>query len=209
MTDGDRRSTDWILVLDSATSRVVVAAGDGNGRVIAERSFAAEHRHGERLLATVEELARSEGLGLHELRGIVVGTGPGAFTGLRVGLATAKTLAHELHVPIAGVSTGRALVRAAGAAAPVWLPAGPQDRVEVTPDGPPRLVPAGVATETSEHDGVAAVDLEGRASPEALARGRGRPPRAGAAAGGGGVGAAAARGSRPAGTTPRRSCPNT
>ena len=40
------------------------------------------------------------------LTGIVVGTGPGAFTGLRVGLATAKGLAHGLGIPIVGVSTG-------------------------------------------------------------------------------------------------------
>jgi tRNA threonylcarbamoyl adenosine modification protein YeaZ len=167
----DAKANGWILVLDSATSRVVVAAGDAHGRLIAERSFPAEHRHGERLLATVEELSRSEGLRLEELRGVVVGTGPGAFTGLRVGLATAKTLAHELHVPIAGVSTGQALVRAAGGETPVWLPAGPQDRVEVTPDGAPRLVAAAIARETSGDAAVAAVDLEGRAAPEALERG--------------------------------------
>jgi tRNA threonylcarbamoyl adenosine modification protein YeaZ len=172
VTESEAQTTAWILVLDSATSRVVVAAGDGDGRLIAERSFPAEHRHGERLLATVEELARSEGLGLDALRSVVVGTGPGAFTGLRVGLATAKTIAHELHLPIAGVSTGEALVRAAGGATPVWLPAGPQDRVEIMPDGAPRLVTGAMARETSGDSSVAAVDLDGRASPEALERGR-------------------------------------
>jgi tRNA threonylcarbamoyl adenosine modification protein YeaZ len=172
MSEINPKTPGWILVLDSATSRVVVAAGSGDGRLIAERSFPAEHRHGERLLATVEELAKSEGLELEALGGIVVGTGPGAFTGLRVGLATAKTLAHELHVPIAGVSTGDALVRAAGGATSVWLPAGPQDRVEIAPDGGPRLVNAAVARETSGDASVVAIDLDGRAAREALERGR-------------------------------------
>src|SRR5439155_619050 len=104
----------WLLVLDTATSRVIVAAGRPDGSLIAERSFAADRRHGERLLAAIDELVREEHLALEGLAGIVVGTGPGAFTGLRVGLATAKTLAHELGTPIAGVSTGEALLEAAG-----------------------------------------------------------------------------------------------
>lgn len=139
----------WILAIDTATSQVVVAAGSPGGEVIASRSVSAEHRHGERLLTTIDALVNEAGLHLAGLGGVVVGTGPGAFTGLRVGLATAKTLAHELGVPIAGVSTGAALL-AAGAAAGIvgedlalWVPAGPHDRVEVRFGRPPRLVPGG------------------------------------------------------------------
>jgi tRNA threonylcarbamoyl adenosine modification protein YeaZ len=165
----------WLLVIDTATSRVVVAAGRPDGTVLAERAFPAEHRHGERLLATVEELTREAGLGLDGLDGVVVGTGPGAFTGLRVGLATAKTLAHELHVPIAGVSTAEALIAADGEARTVWLPAGPNDRVVVRAGEPPRLM-TGPATEAelaargSERS--IAVDLGGRADDVASAAGR-------------------------------------
>ena len=165
MNDRDR----WLLVLDTATSRVIVAAGRPDGSLIAERSFAAERRHGERLLGAVDELAREAKLPLDALAGIVVGTGPGAFTGLRVGLATAKTLAHELGTPIAGVSTGEALLEATGGSAVVMLPAGPQDRVEVRSGRPPRLLAAG-GDRPAAGDEVA-VDLDGRASPEALDRG--------------------------------------
>jgi len=161
----------WLLVLDSATSRVVVAAGDPAGGLIGERAFPAERRHGERLLATVEELTGTLGLELGDLRGIVVGTGPGAFTGLRVGLATGKTLAHELEVPIVGVSTGEALLLAGGGSV-LEMPAGPNDRVEVRHDRPPRRIPGGTDIAADAGDVVVAVDLDGRSDPDAGLRGK-------------------------------------
>lgn len=169
---GERR---WLLAIDTATSRVVVAAGKFDGDLIAERSFPAEHRHGERLLATVDELARAEDLPLDGLAGIVVGTGPGAFTGLRVGLATAKTLAHELGAPIAGVSSAEALLAAAGGARLVSLPAGSNGRVDVRAGDQPRLISRsanGGAPAAPAGDGAIAVDLDGRADAAALERGR-------------------------------------
>jgi tRNA threonylcarbamoyl adenosine modification protein YeaZ len=165
------RSSPWILGIDTATSRVVVAAGDPDGRLLAERGFPAEHRHGERLLATIEELTEESGLAMDALSGIVVGTGPGAFTGLRVGLATAKTLGHELGLPVAGVSTAEALLAAAGGGTLVALPAGMRDRVEVHAGQPPRLVAAAEA-QAALGEGAIAVDLEGRADAAALDRGR-------------------------------------
>jgi len=167
----------WLLAMDTATSRVVVAAGRPDGSLIDEQAFPAEHRHGERLLATLGELSRRHGLALDGIGGIVVGTGPGAFTGLRVGLATAKTLAHELHVPIAGVSTAEALLAADGRATRVWLPAGPNDRVVVRAGAAPRLV-TGAVTEGTAADAEGsdagpeiAVDLDGRGAAEASAAG--------------------------------------
>jgi len=181
-TDGDR----WLLVIDTATSVVVVAAGTPAGELIATMTFAAEHRHGSHLLPTVEALTRDERLPMDRCGGVVVGLGPGGFTGLRVGLATAKTIAHALDLPIVGVSTGEALLAAADAAGPVagaagiagaepapsaalLLPAGLHDRVVVAPDEAPRLEAGDAGPEPA---GAIAVDLEGRASPEALERGR-------------------------------------
>jgi tRNA threonylcarbamoyl adenosine modification protein YeaZ len=69
-----------------------------------------------------------------DLTGVVVGTGPGSFTGLRIGLATAKTIAYAMAIPIVGVSSTRALALAAATANPAWrevtvaLPAGAADR---------------------------------------------------------------------------------
>lgn len=173
---GDARA--WLLAIDTATSLVVIAAGTLMGEVIASRSAPAEHRHGERLLAMIDALVSEAGLELAALGGVIVGTGPGAFTGLRVGLATAKTLAHELGVPIAGVATGEALLSAgsaigiAGTYVVLRLPAGPHDRVEVRSGQPPRLLPGG-STE-SGHNGsetAIAVDLTDRASEADLERG--------------------------------------
>jgi tRNA threonylcarbamoyl adenosine modification protein YeaZ len=60
------------------------------------------------VLGAADELLRAAGLDARALDGIVVGTGPGSFTGIRIGLATARGLALALDLPVAGVSTLRA-----------------------------------------------------------------------------------------------------
>ena len=57
------------------------------------------------VLRAADELLRAAGIAPSELDGVVVGTGPGSFTGMRIGLATAQGLALGLGVPVAGVST--------------------------------------------------------------------------------------------------------
>ena len=64
--------------------------------MIEARGWVAGYRHGEELLARIEALLRDRAVAPAALGGLVVGTGPGAFTGLRVGIATAKGLAHAL-----------------------------------------------------------------------------------------------------------------
>ena len=131
---GSAPSGPW-LALDTATSRAVAALGGIGGRPLAA-SWHAGRQHGETLLPAIEVLLRDAGVARAGLTAIVVGTGPGAFTGLRVGLATAKTMAHELGCPIIGIPTAAAL---AAAVAPqlgwpivVVQPAGPHDRYATT-----------------------------------------------------------------------------
>lgn len=168
-----------LLAFDTATTVAVVALGDQGGRLLGESGWAAGYRHGEELLARVDGLLSDLGVGLGDLGAIVVGTGPGAFTGLRVGLATAKGLAHALRVPIVGVATSTALVRAAEAASAeaatgrrlaLLLPAGPSDRVLVA-DGLPALLPGGTEPELAPGISLVAVDLAGRAPADAVERG--------------------------------------
>ena len=165
------RGSSWLLAIDTATTTIVVAAGSPEGELLAEESFEGRYRHSQELLPAIVRLTERAGLRLADLAGLVVGTGPGAFTGLRVGLATAKTLAHELGKPIVGMSTAEALLAAVDRAEALWLPSGPRDRV---------LVRRGVAPTVIREDadqgqpgaGDVAVDLDGRAPDQAIARGR-------------------------------------
>jgi tRNA threonylcarbamoyladenosine biosynthesis protein TsaB len=163
-----------LLAIDTATSQAVVAL-ERTGAPPAIASWPAGQRHGEELLAAIERLLAGAGVEPGALGGIVVGTGPGAFTGLRVGLATAKGLAHALGLPIVGIATATALLAPtaeAGAGHPrsLLLPAGPRDRVIVDADGV-RLLPAGAEPVIPAGTELLAVDLEGRAPVDALARG--------------------------------------
>ena len=163
-----------LLAIDTSGTDALVALGRENGSLVAERRWAAGYRHGEELLTRIDEMLRSEGVALADLAGVVVGTGPGAFTGLRVGLATAKALARELAIPIAGVATSEALLEAAavgdGKQAVLLLPAGPSDRVFVA-DGVATLVKGGEQLRLEPGLLLVAVDLPDRAPADALVRG--------------------------------------
>jgi tRNA threonylcarbamoyl adenosine modification protein YeaZ len=166
-----------LLAIDTATTRIVVAAGElaPNGDLgpgpIETMDWPAGYRHGETLLASVEGFLARLAIDLDRLAAIAVGTGPGAFTGLRVGIATAKGLAHGLGRPIIGVSTGAALLAASPPRSVLLLPAGPSDRLIVRADGPARLLPAGLDPDPAADETLVAVDLADRAPADALARG--------------------------------------
>jgi tRNA threonylcarbamoyl adenosine modification protein YeaZ len=163
-----------ILAIDTSGTRALVALGSPDGVLIDERRWQAGYRHGEELLTRTDELLAATGVALAKLAGIVVGTGPGAFTGMRVGLATAKALARGLEIPIAGVATSEALLAAigldAGSQAVLLLPAGPSDRVVVFA-GQATLVKGGEEPVIQAGAVLVAVDLPDRAPAEALALG--------------------------------------
>jgi tRNA threonylcarbamoyl adenosine modification protein YeaZ len=175
---GSNGRRDWLLVIDTATSRIVVAAAAPDGTLLGATTWDAGRTHGAQLLPAIGRLTGEANLRRSRIRGVIVGTGPGAFTGLRVGLATAKAVAHELGAPIAGVSTGEALLRAAAAATGepldrivLLLPAGPNDRHVVRAGSPAVLLPGGTEPEVRPDEVVVALDLEGRAADDARARG--------------------------------------
>jgi tRNA threonylcarbamoyladenosine biosynthesis protein TsaB len=164
-------SGDLLLAIDSATTRVVVALGDRAGTVIDATDWPAGYRHGETLLPAIDDLLARTGTDRSRLAAVVVGTGPGAFTGLRVGIATAKGLAHGLAVPIIGLSTAQALLAGTPPGSVLVLPAGPSDRLVVRRGAPASLLPAGTDLALQPGETVAAVDLPERASEEETARG--------------------------------------
>jgi tRNA threonylcarbamoyladenosine biosynthesis protein TsaB len=163
-----------LLAIDTSGTRALVALGRADGALIDERRWLAGYRHGEELLTRTDELLTANRVALAQLGGIVVGTGPGAFTGMRVGLSTAKALAHGLGIPIAGIATSEALLAATdagvGEQAVLLLPAGPSDRVFVC-GGEAVLVKGGEEPEVPAGAVVVAVDLPDRAPAEALALG--------------------------------------
>ena len=106
-----------ILALDTATLTASVAAWiDGAAAASGE---ARAETHSEKLLPLVDDVLRRAGLRPADLDAIACGAGPGSFTGLRIGLATAKGLCTALGCPLHLVSSLAALAKDAGVVGPV------------------------------------------------------------------------------------------
>jgi tRNA threonylcarbamoyladenosine biosynthesis protein TsaB len=99
-----------ILAFDTATS-VTTAAVVRDGEVVGERRAG----HAKHVVAALDELVEDP----RAIDALAVGTGPGSFTSIRIGLSAARALALALDVPVAGVSTLEALAAAAPGAVPV------------------------------------------------------------------------------------------
>ena len=105
-----------VLGFDTATHSTVVGLqlADGSALCASDDPGAHEHPgHATRLLSMIDGLLERSGVGWRQLERVAVGLGPGRFTGLRVGVATARGLAQSLSIELAGVSSLHAL--AAGA----------------------------------------------------------------------------------------------
>jgi tRNA threonylcarbamoyladenosine biosynthesis protein TsaB len=109
-----------ILAFDTATRATAVALGDGSsldvGELRDDPAPGERPRHASRLLPLVAELMEKTGSGWNVIERIAVGLGPGTFTGLRIGVATAKGLAQAAGIPLVGVSTLHSLALNARAA---------------------------------------------------------------------------------------------
>lgn len=101
-----------VLALDTATTELVAGLANVSGGVdvIAEKIISTR-AHNELLVPTIQELLEGAGLAFSDLEAIVVGCGPGPFTGLRVGMATAQALGQALDIPVYGVVTHDAVAK--------------------------------------------------------------------------------------------------
>jgi tRNA threonylcarbamoyladenosine biosynthesis protein TsaB len=101
-----------VLALDTSAA-ASAAVVDDDGRTLATRSSGETRRHAEALTPLLDAVLAEAGVPRTALTAVVVGTGPAPFTGLRVGLVTARTLGLALGIPVHGVSSLDALALAA------------------------------------------------------------------------------------------------
>ncbi len=93
-----------VLSVETSTAQTSVALGTEQG-IIGSITQSAGRGHSEVLTPAIDHMLRWAGIELRQLGGVAVGLGPGLFTGLRVGVATARTLAQVLVVPMVGIGS--------------------------------------------------------------------------------------------------------
>ncbi len=115
-----------VLALDTATASVTVAVADigtlsapaASCRVLAEVTADGARRHGEALAPAIAAALEQAGVDRRQIEAVAAGVGPGPFTGLRVGLVTARMLGAALEVPVLGVCTLDVLALGSGLTGP-------------------------------------------------------------------------------------------
>jgi tRNA threonylcarbamoyladenosine biosynthesis protein TsaB len=101
-----------LLNIETATSVCSVAVSQ-NGKVIASRESDEHNVHAEKLMVFIQESLAEAGIKLQQIDAIAVGSGPGSYTGLRIGTSTAKGLCYGLSKPLIVISTLKAMAFAA------------------------------------------------------------------------------------------------
>jgi tRNA threonylcarbamoyladenosine biosynthesis protein TsaB len=99
-----------LLAFDTSTTHAALAIARTDGATFVALPDPA-HRHGRSLLPAVRDLVRDAGLKLAALDVFAVGLGPGSYTGLRIGLTAAKTLAYALGRPLVGLDSLEVIAR--------------------------------------------------------------------------------------------------
>jgi tRNA threonylcarbamoyl adenosine modification protein YeaZ len=97
------QNLDNLLAIETSTKRLMLALSFGSDRLIKSNELV-DRSHGQVIARHLGNLFESAGLKQSQLDGIVVSTGPGSFTGLRIGLAMAKGMASALKIPVVGIS---------------------------------------------------------------------------------------------------------
>jgi tRNA threonylcarbamoyladenosine biosynthesis protein TsaB len=113
-------SGNWLILENSGrVARVGLARG---GAVVRRAELDTARRHARELVPTFDGMLRAEGLAPRDLTGVIAGRGPGSYTGLRVGLSTAKALAYALGCELRAIDTFAAVAEQAPAECnSVWV----------------------------------------------------------------------------------------
>jgi tRNA threonylcarbamoyl adenosine modification protein YeaZ len=108
-----------LLAFDTSSAAVTVALATPAGEIVASSTTVDALRHGELLAPAIDDALRTAGVSPRDLTRIAVGVGPGPFTGLRVGLVTARTMGEVLGIEVAGVCSLDILARQSSLSLPV------------------------------------------------------------------------------------------
>jgi len=101
-----------LLHIDTATTYAGVCISE-NGKILAERSHAAQKDHASFLQPAIEAIFSETGYKLHQIEAVAVTGGPGSYTGIRVGLASAKGICFALNKPLIIINTLAVIANAA------------------------------------------------------------------------------------------------
>jgi tRNA threonylcarbamoyladenosine biosynthesis protein TsaB len=126
-----------VLAIESSTDAAGVALADDAG-TIAQSTLGRGRRHAETIAPAIKSCCEASGINLREVDAIVIDIGPGLFTGLRVGVGTAKALAYALDRPVVAVTSLQVLALAASASAAATAFAPPTASLPASATGPTR-----------------------------------------------------------------------
>ena len=128
-----------VLAIESSTDAAGVALADDLG-TLAQATLGRGRRHAETVAPSIRSCCEAAGVKLAQVEAVVVDIGPGLFTGLRVGVGTAKALAYALGIPLVAVSSLEVLAQAASASTTSASASGPHCPAPAPPP-PPYLPP--------------------------------------------------------------------
>ena len=99
----------WIVCIETATKSCSVALARDGQLVAVKEEVSEQYSHSEQLTVFIEQLLQQEGLNVSDLDAIAVSSGPGSYTGLRIGVSTAKGLCYASDMPLISISTLEAM----------------------------------------------------------------------------------------------------
>jgi tRNA threonylcarbamoyladenosine biosynthesis protein TsaB len=95
-----------ILALDTSTPITELFLADSGGKILKQIKAETGNQLSEQLLQIIEDALKDAGLKLSNLTGLIFVSGPGSFTGLRIGASTVNALAYSLNIPVVGIPMG-------------------------------------------------------------------------------------------------------
>lgn len=99
----------FLLTIETTTKNCSVALFDNDNLIYLKEQNSHKYSHAEQITLFIEEVLRASKITLDELDGIILSSGPGSYTGLRIGASTAKGLCYSLGIPLISVSTLKAM----------------------------------------------------------------------------------------------------